>query len=93
MISIQNAKQPLKASLFSSLYPFEIHCDSHAYKNTGVTKECISLIFELTEVFLSFQTVISLAIAVIVSAILDSISGFDLLSITMAFTYSLQHLP
>ena len=47
--------------------------DSH--RKMDVTKEHISCILELTEVLLSFQTGFNLVNAVVVCAILESISG------------------
>ena len=51
--------------------------DSQAYRNTDMTWERISLIFELSGIFLSFQMVLSLASAVVAWAILAIISGLD----------------
>ena len=45
-----------------------------------VTRERISRSLELKEILLSFQTGFNLFNAVVVSAILESISGFELLS-------------
>ena len=41
------------------------------------TNECISLILELSKIFLSFQIGASLVIAAAVCAILERTSGFD----------------
>ena len=51
--------------------------DSQAYRNMDMTMERISLIFELSAIFLSFQMVLSLASAAVVWAILARISGLD----------------
>ena len=60
---------------------------SHAYKNMDMARESISLIFELMAMFLSFQMTFSLAIAAVVWAIMDSISGSDPSSDTIAPRY------
>ena len=52
-----------------------------------MTMERISLIFDPSAMLLSSQMVLSLLIAVVVCAILASISGFDPSSETMAPTY------
>ena len=49
--------------------------DSHAYRKVDVTRECISRIVELREILLLFQPGFSLVNAVVVCAILESISG------------------
>ena len=49
--------------------------DSQAYRNMDMTRERISLIFELSAIFLSFQMVLSLASAAVAWAILARISG------------------
>ena len=51
--------------------------DSQAYRNMDMTRERISLIFELSAIFLSFQMVLSLASAAVAWAILARISGLD----------------
>ena len=51
--------------------------DSHAYKHIEMTRECISLIFELSAMFLSFHIVSSFESAAIVHVILLILSGFD----------------
>ena len=81
-----------------SLYLISIACillsnsavnvqDSHVYKNTDITSECISLIFELRTIFLSFQMVLSFARAAVVWADLASTSGLDPSSATIAPKY------
>ena len=50
---------------------------SQAYNSTEITRERISLIFELREICLSLQMFFSLASAAVVCAILDSTSGLD----------------
>ena len=50
---------------------------SQAYNSTEITRERISLIFELREICLSLQMVFSLASAAVVCAILDSTSGLE----------------
>ena len=49
--------------------------DSQAYKSIQAAKESMSLIFELKEIFLSFQIIFSLAGVALVCAILNSTSG------------------
>ena len=55
--------------------------DSHAYRKRDVTRERVSRILELREIFLSFQTDFNLVNAAVVCAILESISGLELLSV------------
>ena len=55
---------------------------SQAYNSTEITRERISLIFELREICLSLQMVFSLASAAVVCAILDSTSGLEPWSVT-----------
>ena len=55
--------------------------DSQAYRKIDVTRERISRILELTEILLSIQTGFSLVNAVVVCAILESISGLEPLSV------------
>ena len=52
--------------------------DSQAYRNMDMTRERISLIFELSAIFLSFQMVLSLASAAVAWAILARMSRLDL---------------
>ena len=65
--------------------------DSQAYRKMDVTRERISLILELTEILLLFQTVFSLVNAAVVCAILESISGLELSSVITEPRY-LKHL-
>ena len=51
--------------------------DSQAYRKMDVTRERISRILELREILLSFQTGFNLFNAVVVCAILESISGLE----------------
>ena len=51
--------------------------DSQAYRKMGLTRERISRILELREIFLPFQTGFNLVSAAVVCAILDSISGLE----------------
>ena len=51
--------------------------DSQAYRKMDVTRERISRILELREKLLSFQTGFNLVNAVVVCAILESISGLE----------------
>ena len=50
---------------------------SQAYNSTEITRERISLIFELREICLSLQMVFSLASAAVVYAIRESPSGLE----------------
>ena len=61
--------------------------DSQAYRNMDMTRERISLIFELSAIFLSFQMVLSLASAAVAWAILARISGLDPSSVMIAPRY------
>ena len=61
--------------------------DSHAYRNMDMTRERISLIFELSAIFLSFQMVLSLASAAVAWAILARILGLDPSSVMIAPRY------
>ena len=56
----------------------------HAYKNMDMARECTSLILELMVMFLSLQMTFSLVTAAVVWAILESTSGLDPLSDTIA---------
>ena len=60
---------------------------SHAYKNMDMARERISLILELMAMFLSLQMTFSLVTATVVWAILESTSGLDPSSYTMAPRY------
>ena len=60
---------------------------SHAYKNMDMARERISLTLELMAMFLSFQMTFSLVTAAVVWAILDSTSGLDPSSDTIAPRY------
>ena len=51
--------------------------DSQANRKMDVTRECISLILELKEILLSFQTHFSLVNVAVVCAILESILGLE----------------
>ena len=51
--------------------------DSHAYGKMDVTRKRISRILELREILLSFHTGFNRVNAVVVCAILESISGLD----------------
>ena len=51
--------------------------DSQAYRKMDVTRERISLILELREILLSFQTGFNLVNVAVVCAILESISGLE----------------
>ena len=51
--------------------------DSQAYRKMDVTREHISLILELREILLSFQTGFSLVNAAVFYAFLESISGLE----------------
>ena len=51
--------------------------DSQAYRKMCVTREHISRILELREIFMSFQTGFNHVNAAVVCAILESISGLE----------------
>ena len=51
--------------------------DAQAYRKMDVTRERISRILELREIFLSFQTGFNVVNAAVVCAILESISGLE----------------
>ena len=60
---------------------------SQAYNSTEITRKRISLIFELREICLSLQMVLSLASAAVVCAIRDSTSGLEPWSVTTTPRY------
>ena len=51
--------------------------DSQAYRKMDVTRERISRILELSEIFLSFKGGFNLVNAAVVRAVLESISGLE----------------
>ena len=60
---------------------------SQAYNSTEITRERISLIFDLRDICLSLQMVFSLTSAAVVCAMLDSTSGLEPWSVTTAPRY------
>ena len=60
---------------------------SNAYKNMDMTRECVNLILELMAMFLLLQMTFTLVTAAIISAILESTSGLDPSSDTVAPRY------
>ena len=74
------------ACILLSMSAVMVH-DSHAYKNMDMARERISLILEVMAMFLSFQMTFSLVIAAVVWAILDSTSGLNPSSDTIAPRY------
>ena len=60
---------------------------THAYKNMDMARERISLILELMAMFLSFQMTFRLVTAAVVWAALESTSGLDPSSHTIAPKY------
>ena len=88
VISVRETEQFAETSHLECLYPsFNVCCCvyvSHAYKNMDMARERTSLILELRAIFLSFQMIFSLVIAAVVWAILDSASGLDPPSDTIA---------
>ena len=74
------------ACILLSMSAVMVHV-SHAYKNMDMARERISLFFELTAMFLSFQMTFSLVTASVVWAILGSTSGLDPSSDTIAPRY------
>ena len=63
--------------------------DSQAYRKMDVTRESIRCILELREnlIILSFQTGFNLVNAAVVCAVLESISGFEPLSVIIGPRY------
>ena len=59
----------------------------HQYKIMDMTRERVSLILELTAMFLSFQLTFGLVTAAVVRAILESTLGLDPLSDTIVPKY------
>ena len=74
------------ACIFLSNSAVRVH-DSQANRKIEMTKECISLILELSAMFLSFHIVLSFVNAPIVWTIRDSISCFDPSSVTTVPNY------
>ena len=64
--------------------------DSQAYRNMDMTRERISLIFELSAIFLSFQMVLSCVSAAVTWTILVRSSGFHASFAMMAPRYLKQ---
>ena len=91
MFSVWDAKQFPKASHLSGLqFLQDVCCQCPGFagiNSTEITKERISLIFELREICLSLQMVFSLASAAVACAILDSASGLEPWSVTTAPRY------
>ena len=89
VVSVGDAGKLSEASHLHGLYPslcVQVQ-DSQAYRNIDMTRERISLIFELSAIFLSFQMVLSLASAAVAWAILARISGLDPSSAMIAPRY------
>ena len=74
------------ACIFLSVSAVSVQ-DSQTYRNMDMTRERISLIFELSAIFLSFQMVLSWASAAVAWAILARISGLDPSSAMIAPIY------
>ena len=90
VVSVGDAEELSEASHLHGLYPLCVSVsvqDSQAYRNMDMTRERISLIFELTAIFLSFYMVLSFASAAVVWAILARNSGFDPSSAMIAPRY------
>ena len=66
--------------------------DSQANWKMDVTRECIRRILELRGMLLSFQTGFNLVSAIVVCAVLESISGLEFLSDTTEPKLSLIHI-
>ena len=64
------------ACILLSMPAVVVHA-SHAYRNMDMARERISLILQLMAMFLSFQMTFSLVTAAVVLAILDSTSGLN----------------
>ena len=75
---LRNLRKHLISSAFIllSMSAVMVHV-SHAYKNTDMARERISVILEVMVMFLSFQMTFSFVTATVVWAILDSTSGLD----------------
>ena len=76
IVSCGNTSFPWPVFFFEALLLGYVH-DSHAYRKMDVTRECISRILELREIFLSMQTGFSLVNAAVACAILESNSGLE----------------
>ena len=63
---------------------------SQAYKNMDMAREGISLILELMAMFLLFQMTFSLVTAAVVWAIMDSTSGFMVITVVDYTCWSLR---
>ena len=91
VISVRDTQKFEETSHLQCLYLFSVCADivhfSHAHKNMDIAREHISLILELMAMFLSFQMTFSLVTAVAVWAVLDSTSGLDPSSDTIAPRY------
>ena len=74
------------ACILLSMSAVMVHV-SHAYKNMDMARERISLILKLMAIFLSFQMTLNLVTAAVVWAILESTSGLDPSSDTIAPRY------
>ena len=61
MVSVGDAEELSEASHLHGLLSVSAISvqDSQAYRNMDMTRECISLFFELSAIFLSFQMVLS----------------------------------
>ena len=86
IVSCGNTSFPWPVFFFEALLLGYVH-DSHAYRKMDVTRERISRILELKEMFLSFQTGFNLVNATVVCAILESISGLEPSSVISELRY------
>ena len=84
VVSVCDSEELSEASHLLSVSTVSVQ-DSQAYRNMDMTRERISLVFELSAIFLSFQMVLSFASAAVVWAILARISGLDPSSAKSAF--------
>ena len=85
-----NISSPIPVSFFQCLLlrsTFHTH-KKKKKKNMAMTRGCISLILELMAMFLSFQMTINLVTAAVVWAVLESTSGSDPSSDTIAPKHS-----
>ena len=87
VVSVGDAEELPEASHLHGLYPSLCVQDSQAYRNMDMTRERISLISELSAIFLSFQMTLSLASAAVAWATLARISGLDPSSAMIAPRY------
>ena len=91
VISVRDTEEFAETSHLQCLCPSSMSAAmvhvSHAYQSMNMARERISLILELIVMFLLFQITFSLVTAAMVCAVLDSTSGLDPSSDTIAPRY------